>query len=154
LFPASYSYEGSSVYSAGYDSLIEANVIVMRSTRTIHSLLYTALLLLVLVGLGHVHNHICLDGQEPQSVVHFENLGGHPDHPDDATHADVENELTPQLLSGKPPSEDAPVLLLSFSLLFLILQPRDRNWSVTQETEPYHPPPVSLPPSRAPPSLA
>jgi hypothetical protein len=116
--------------------------------------MYTALLFLVLVGLGHVHNHICLDGQEPSSLVHFENLGGHPAHEEDATHVDVENELTPQLLSGKPVDLDAPAFLLSFSLLLLILQPRDRNWSVNLETEPYHPPPVSLPPSRAPPSIA
>jgi hypothetical protein len=127
---------------------------VMRISSSHRNLLHLALLLLVLVGVGHVHNHLCFDGQEPPSVVHFENLGDHPHHKDDATHDDVEEELTPQFLSGKPADLDAPVFLLVFSLLCLILRPRNRSWSVTQETEPYRPPPVSLPPSRAPPSLA
>src|SRR5690606_13890768 len=84
----------------------------MTQSRHARYLLRTAMLLTVLVVVGHIHSHLCLDGQEPALSVHFEAFNGHPDHADDhyadAEHVDVENELVPQgLLASKAPVDEA-----------------------------------------------
>jgi|Laugrespbdmm15dd_1035085.scaffolds.fasta_scaffold76617_2 hypothetical protein len=116
-------------------------------------LLHTALLLLVLSGVGHIHNHICLDGKEPAELVHFENLGGHPDHHEDDIHADVENELMPQVLLTKVPNQDSVLFLLTCSLLLCQHQPRQRQHYLTSDDHQNpRPPSELLPPLRAPPA--
>ncbi len=117
-------------------------------------MLHTALLLLVLCGAGHIHNHVCLDGQEPADFVHFETLGGHPDHhDDDAAHADVENEMMPQVLLTKVMDQDSSLFLISFSLLMMQrLAPRPVQYVAVDEKEFHRPPSALLPPLRAPPS--
>jgi hypothetical protein len=128
----------------------------MNQPRSIRHLLHTALLLLVLCGAGHIHSHVCLDGQEPAELVHFENLGGHPDHhEDDAVHADVENELMPQILLTKAPDQDSPLFLIAASLLTTRLQPPPRpHYLAVADSDTHHPPDALLPPSRAPPSYS
>jgi hypothetical protein len=125
----------------------------MKYTRHARYLLRTAMLLTVLMVVGHIHGHLCLDGQEPALSVHFETFNGHPDHEDDGSHDDVENELVPQgLLASKAPHHDAPALLLAFSLLF-VFQPSSRQLNYQRRDEIDHPsPPPLFPPSRGPPS--
>lgn len=114
--------------------------------------LHTALLLLVLCGAGHIHKHICLDGQEATAVVHFENLGGHPDHDDDASHVDIENEMMPQLLLAKALDQDSPLFLTAVALVVTEMRPLQRPlYLPADERAVYHQPSDLLPPSQAPP---
>lgn len=125
----------------------------MNQPRPIRNVLHTALLMLVLSCAGHIHNHVCLDGQEPPATVHFENLGGHPDHPDDGTHADVENELIPQVLLTKTLDQDTPLFLTAVALVVVEVRPLQRPlYIATDERIVYHHPSDLLPPSQAPPS--
>jgi hypothetical protein len=124
----------------------------MNLRRPIKHLLHTAMLLMVAMVVGHIHSHRCLDGQEPALSVHFEAFSGHPDHDGDDHHDDVENELVPQGLPGKAPDHDAPLFLLSLSLLFTF-RPLPRQLQLQHRDDTYHPPPRQLlPPARAPPS--
>lgn len=140
----------------------------MKYTRQARVLLRAAMLMTVLMVVGHIHSHLCLDGQQQALSVHFETFSGHPDHQDehalevsghhhdaDATghHNDVENELIPDgLLANKAPAHAAPVLLLAFSLLFAF-QPSARQLDYRRRDELNHTPPIPLfPPSRGPPS--
>ncbi len=123
----------------------------MKRSRVQH-VLHTALLMLVLSCAGHIHNHVCLDGQEAAAVVHFENLGGHPDHADDATHDDVENELTPQVLLTKTLDQDSPLFLFSTALLLTEAFPLQRPLHfIVEDRSAYHQPAELLPPAQAPP---
>lgn len=116
-------------------------------------LLHTALLMLVLSGVGHIHNHVCLDGQEPPELVHFENLGGHPDHHADEVHTDIEKELIPQVLLTKLPDQDSSLFLITCSLLLSQRQPLQRPHYLAFADRNIHPPPSALlPPLRAPPA--
>lgn len=119
-------------------------------------MLHTALLLLVLCGAGHVHNHVCLDGQEPADLVHFENLGGHPDHhEDDAEHADIENELMPQLLLTKTLDQDSPLIGFALSLVLTTRLPAQRpHYLAAGGPGVYLQPPDLTPPARGPPSYS
>lgn len=117
--------------------------------------LHTALLMVVLCAAGHVHNHVCLDGQEVASELHFENLGGHPEHEDDATHADVENELMPQVLLTKTLNQDGPLFFTVAALVITeVVVPQRPHYGVADERAVYHPPVDLLPPSQGPPSLS
>lgn len=134
-------------------------------------MLRAAMLMTVLLVVGHIHSHLCLDGQESGVSVHFETFSGHPDHDDDHAleiaghhhdgdidqhHNDVENELVPQgLLASKAPGHDAPpVLLLAFALQ-LAYQPSSSQLHYQRRDELNHPPHVPLfPPSRGPPSYS
>ena len=122
----------------------------------IHKLLHTALLLLVFCGAGQIHNHVCLDGQEPAALVHFENLGGHPDHhDDDAAHSDIENELLPEGLLTKTLDQDGPLFAVALSLVLTERLPLQRPHYLLMDATSLHPPPfVLLPPSRAPPAYS
>lgn len=69
----------------------------------------------VIVTIGDVHSHMCLDGQEPAVSFHFENLSGHPEHGmDEQSHNDYEYELTANTLKAK--SLDYGFYLLSSEL--------------------------------------
>lgn len=126
----------------------------MQASRHTH-LLHTTLLLLVLCGAGHIHNHVCLDGLGPPELVHFEHLGGHPDHHEDDIHADVENELMPQVLLTKVPDQDSPLFLVACALLLSQRQPPQRPHFLAFDNRNIHPPPTDLlPPLRAPPSYS
>jgi hypothetical protein len=114
--------------------------------------LHTALLLLVLAGVGNIHSHLCLDGQEPAVSVHFENLNGHPDHDDDAaTHVDVDNELMAQVLPGKSLDHDNPLFLAACLFLFCVRAPQKPHYIVQLDSGFYQPPAHLLPPPHAPP---
>jgi hypothetical protein len=121
---------------------------------SIRHLLHAALFMVVLSCAGHIHNHVCLDGQEVAATVHFENLGGHPDdHQDDATHEDVETELTPTVLLTKTLDQDTPLFLTAVALLVTEVRPLQRPLYVaTDERIVYHQPSDLLPPSQAPPA--
>ena len=113
--------------------------------------LYTALIFLVLAGIGNIHSHLCLDGQEPAVSVHFENLNGHPDHEGDEAHVDVDNELMAQVLPGKSVDQDNPLFLAAVCLLFSIRVPQ-KSYSVVTRESGFSESPVYLqPPLRAPP---
>ncbi len=128
----------------------------MQRPRHMPQLLHTALLMLVLAGAGHIHNHLCLDGQEPAALVHFENLGGHPEHhEDDAAHADIEKELMPQVLLTKMPDQDSSLFLIACALLLYEHQPLQRPlYLAFDDTDIHNPPSELLPPLRAPPTLS
>lgn len=117
-------------------------------------LLHTALLLLVLCGAGHVHNHVCFDGLEPATLVHFENLGGHPDHDeDDTNHADVENELMPQVLLTKTANPDGQLFVIATALVLNELSPSQHpTYEMLDEQFIHYQAPHLLPPAQAPPS--
>lgn len=127
----------------------------MNQPRHMRFLLHTALLLLVLSGAGHIHNHVCLDGQEPADLVHFENLGGHPEHEDDATHVDVENELMPQVLLAKTLGQDNPLHFATLSLLFSERPPVQGPYYLAGTASSHYLQPSELtPPSRGPPTYS
>lgn len=127
----------------------------MNQPRSIHNVLHTALLMLVLSCAGHIHNHVCLDGQEAPVTVHFEYLGGHPEHDDEAAHADVENEMMPQVLLTKTLNQDSPLFLMAVTLVVTDVRPLQRPLYVaTEERIVYHQPSDLLPPSQAPPSYS
>jgi len=123
----------------------------MRLSRSASYFLYSALLLLMLAGIGNIHSHRCLDGQEPAVSVHFENLSGHPDHDEDPAHVDVENELMAQLLPGKPADQDSPLFLAACLFIFCIRAPQKQQYLVESESSFYQAPDHLQPPPRAPP---
>lgn len=127
----------------------------MNQARPVHWL-HTALLLLVLCNTGHIHNHVCLDGQEPADLVHFENLGGHPDHhEDDAAHSDIENELIPQVLLTKTLNQDSPLFALSVALMLTERLPLQRPHYLAIDAHRINLQPSALkPPSRGPPPFS
>jgi hypothetical protein len=120
----------------------------------IRACLHSALLLMVLSGIGHIHSHQCLDGQEPAMQVHFENFKGHPQHPADELHVDVEHELTPAGLPGKPPEQDSPYVLLASVLLFVLPQPARPQLLISSQPNDYQAHAELLPPLRGPPALS
>lgn len=127
----------------------------MNQPRSIRNVLHTALLMLVLSCAGHIHDHVCLDGQEAPATLHFEYLGGHPEHADDGTHADVENDLMPQLMLTKTLQQGSPVFLIPVALVMMEERPLQRpHYSPTDERVVYHHPSDLLPPSQAPPSYS
>ena len=113
-----------------------------------------AVLAFVLVNIGDIHSHFCLDGQEPAVSLHFENLGGHPDHDvEDQEHNDFENEVT--LKSLKTKTSD-------LSKLFVSIAEEGISFEITSSEIISHPleewllpqrPASILPPLRAPPIL-
>jgi hypothetical protein len=124
----------------------------MRSQQPAFALLHLALLLLVLSGVGSIHSHRCLDGQEPAFTVHFENLNGHPEHAVDEAHVDVEQDLTAQALPVKAPDQDSPLFLTALSFLFFCVRLPQRPPHGVQRDNHFHQPPSALlPPLRAPP---
>jgi hypothetical protein len=109
------------------------------------------LILLVLAGVGNIHSHLCLDGQEPAVSVHFENLSGHPNHDDDEVHVDVENEMMTQMLPGKPVDHDNPLFLAAVCFLFCVRAPQKQHYIVLRESDFDQAPAYLQPPLRAPP---
>lgn len=126
----------------------------MNRSRPIRHFLHTALLLVVLSGAGHIHNHVCLDGQEAEALVHFENLGGHPDHhEDDAAHSDIENELIPQMLLTKTPDQDGQLFVAAVLLVLTETLPAQRpHYVVVADGVVLRQPADLTPPSQGPPS--
>jgi hypothetical protein len=88
--------------------------------------------------------------------VHFENLGGHPDHhEDDAAHADIENELMPQVLVTKAPDQDTPLFLVAMALLLTERQStQPPHYIIADDRGVYLQPSDLLPPSQGPPSYS
>ena len=118
------------------------------------SLLYTSLLLMVLVGAGHIHSHICLDGQELAALVHFENLGDHPVHDASEIHTDIEQELNPELVAGKLLGHDV-MLFLAASLIQDQAESTLAGQIYTEDKDRYFSSQTSLlPPPRAPPAYS
>lgn len=115
--------------------------------------LHIALVLLVLAGIGNIHSHLCLDGQETTISVHFENLNGHPKHIGDKAHVDVDNELIAQVLPGKVVDQDAPLFLSVTALLFSLVPPNRQQYRITASLTFQHTHSAFLPPLRAPPAL-
>jgi hypothetical protein len=113
--------------------------------------LHTALILLVLAGVGNIHSHLCLDGQEPAISVHFENLNGHPDHEGDKAHDDVDNELMTEVLPGKSVDQDNPLFLAAVCFLFCVRVPQRQYYVVHRESRLTEIPAYLQPPLRAPP---
>lgn len=113
-----------------------------------------AVMAFLLVNVGDIHSHFCLDGQEPAVSLHFENLNGHPEHgEDDFEHNDVEFEVS--LKSIKIKTSDFSKLLLSatdsgipFSYNFVL-----KTTSTLDEILLPQKPDSILPPLRAPPVL-
>src|SRR5688572_14677818 len=114
-------------------------------------LLHTALILLVLAGVGNIHSHLCLDGQEPPVSVHFENLSGHPEHAADEVHVDVENEMMAQALPGKSVDYDNPLFLAAACFVLCIKAPQRQHYIVLRESDFDQAPAYLHPPLRAPP---
>lgn len=140
----------------------------MKYSRQANNFLRTAMLMTVLMVIGHIHSHLCLDGQERGVSVHFETFSGHHDQDEDHLnvadhdaevaadqHQDVENELVPQgLLASKAPDQGSPALLLAFSLLFDV-QPSPRQLDYQRRDELNQPPPTPLfPPQQGPPAYS
>lgn len=125
----------------------------MKKRSLVYKLLHTALLLLVLCSAGQVHNHLCFDGMEPASLVHFENLGGHPDHDEDeAEHVDQENEMMPQVLLTKAPDLDSQLFIITAAFLLTERRVAHRpNYDILDERLVYHQPSDLLPPAQGPP---
>lgn len=116
------------------------------------TLLYTTLLLMVLVGVGHIHSHICLDGQEPAALVHFENLGEHPEHDLGEIHTDIEQELSPEFVAGKLLGHDVMLFLVA-TLIQDQAESTLAGQIYTEDEKQYFSPQTSLlPPPRAPPA--
>lgn len=132
--------------------------------------LHTTLLLLVLGNAGHIHSHVCLEGQAPSNVVHFENLGGHPGHHDhdhhdshdqhvdaehsgDSDHVDIAKELLPQVMLPKTLDQDAPLFALAPSVVLAERLPMQRPWYLAIDArDRYLQPEHLIPPSRGPPA--
>lgn len=123
----------------------------MQLSRLACHYLYTALILLVLAGIGNIHSHLCLDGQEPAVSVHFENFSGHPDDEDDEAHVDVETELMVQVLPGKSIDQDSPLFLAACLFMFCMRAPQQQHYLVRRDSLFYQAPAYLQPPLRAPP---
>ncbi|MES2626013.1 MAG: hypothetical protein V4628_12095 [Pseudomonadota bacterium] len=123
----------------------------MRLAGSARYFLHAALLLLVLAGVGNIHSHQCLDGQEPAVSVHFENLSGHPDHEGDEVHVDVETELAAQLLPAKPVDQDSPLFLTACLFVFCVRPAQKQHYLVKRDSHFYQAPSYLQPPQRAPP---
>ena len=123
----------------------------MQLTRSARNYLYTALILLVLAGIGNIHSHLCLDGQEPAVSVHFENLDTHPDHEGDEAHVDVETELMVQVLPGKSLDQDSPLFLAACLFMFCMRVPQQKHHLVQRDSHYYQSPSYLQPHLRAPP---
>ncbi len=113
--------------------------------------LHTALLLLVLAGVGDIHSHLCMDGQEAAVSVHFENLNGHPDHAGDKAHDDIDSELIAQVLPGKSLDQDTPLFLAACLFVFCVRRPAQQHYVVQNDNSFYEAPAWLHPAPRAPP---
>jgi hypothetical protein len=108
----------------------------------------------LLVNVGDIHSHMCLDGQEPAVSVHFENLNGHPEHVgDEQEHNDIENEIALKSLKSK--TSDLSKLFLSASTTGIPSATAYTNKVSSTLDEVLLPqkPANILPPLRAPPEL-
>lgn len=119
------------------------------------SIIYFISAFLVFQQAGDIHSHFCLDGKEPAVSLHFENLGGHPDHDEEEqVHNDYESELSINALQAKSSGTDFVYLINLFPELFTVLSGQ-QNFSITviesfiqKDSSAY------LPPLRAPPVTA
>lgn len=113
--------------------------------------LHLAMLVLVLAGLGNIYSHLCLDGQEPQVSVHFENFSNHEAHDEGSYVADVERESIPDGLLVKSPNQDDQLFVLAVSLLLELQAPEHAHHVLVTDFIVPHAPFEVLPPTRAPP---
>jgi hypothetical protein len=116
---------------------------------------FMAVLILMLMNLGDVHSHSCLDGQEPAVSYHFENLDGHPDHSnEEQIHNDYEYELSIDTLQAKSSGSSDFFLVSLFPHSFSVVSTQLYFIPTPVESFILNEPAAYLPPLRAPPVTA
>ena len=124
-----------------------------------HRWLIAALCLaLVMLRVGGVHLHLCLDGSEPPVSYHVADSGVHHlgDHDAGESHQDRDMALVDDLLLKKPAkAQDSLLFLFAFALLLFLLS-RSAEPRPSSGAPPRHRPAFSWlrPPLRGPPSPA
>jgi hypothetical protein len=114
-----------------------------------------ALLLAALLTVrgGGAHLHLCFDGSEPPSSLHFEDAGHHEEHHVDQVHDDLDLDLVSDAAT-KFGKLSLDLYLLLFAGLFFLL-PR-MGFLLRRGPEPpvrASDPLLLLPPPRGPPAL-
>ena len=84
---------------------------------------WLALVLWLLTSWGGVHNHFCIDGQEPTVSVHLDILQGAHDSAHDQAGLDVDTDSDESVLT-KLVKTDLPLLLITILFSVSLLQLR------------------------------
>lgn len=109
----------------------------------------------LLVNIGNIQNHLCLDGQEPAYTVHFENFNGHPTHDEnDEPHNDIEYDVSVKSINGKTFQFAKFVAIVISSELLPNTETSITHTPVAATSLPPQQPKGTLPPLRAPPLLS
>lgn len=126
----------------------------IKTLKESRSALFAGFFAFLLVSAGDVHSHLCLDGQEPPVSVHFENLGGHPEHGDESgkdLHDDYEFELASAVLQLKYKQDLQPDLIALLADSFEHLSSSCSSLFIRVDSADACKAAVGLPPARAPP---
>jgi len=101
-----------------------------RSPMMMRGLLALASLALVWAGLGGAHLHLCLDGSEPPTSLHFVDGDYLGDHHADTAHTDIDLPLFDEMVVKSPnkPGVELPVVIL-LALVFLVVHRRPASRS-------------------------
>ena len=127
-----------------------------RRSRINPFLLWTVVLAVLAVRLTDTHLHLCFDGQEPPTSVHFADASVHHDdeHHDGSTHAD--KDINPFVGTLVKSDDDAQQIfaLIASTLLTIDLLPRDSGIPPLERAAPRatDPPFYLRPPVRGPPA--
>lgn len=118
-------------------------------------MLWALVLTVFTVRASDTHLHLCFDGQEPPTSVHFADASVHDDdhHPTDDSHADQDlDPFVGMLLKSAGTDPDVALPVSVIALVLLLPLPRDAVL-VPSEPEPVaaDPPFYLRPPLRGPP---
>jgi hypothetical protein len=119
-------------------------------------LLWTVLLAVLAVRMGDTHLHLCFDGQEPPTSVHFADASVHHDdeHDDGPAHADKDiNPFIGTIVKSDDDPQPLFALIVSTLLTIDLLSP-DHGVAPFDRSTPLaaHPPFYLRPPLRGPPA--
>lgn len=97
-----------------------------RFSYSVRTLLWTIALAVFATQASGAHLHLCFDGQEPPTTVHFADASVHPDHGDNEQHAD--KDLNPLVgLFKKSGTSDADLALPACVVGSVLLLPPPRS---------------------------
>lgn len=119
-------------------------------------LLWTVVLAVLAVRMSDTHLHLCFDGQEPPTSVHFADASVHHDeeHDDGSTHADKDiNPFIGTIVKSDDDTQPLFAVIVSTLLTIDLLPPDHGVPPLDRETPLATDPPFYLrPPLRGPPA--
>jgi hypothetical protein len=125
------------------------------NSRSAHLLLWVVAIAVLAVRASDTHLHLCFDGQEPPTTLHFADASVHDDeHHDEGNHDDQDFDPFIGVLLKNSGSDSDVALPLGVAALVLLLPPVTDTLPPTSDTLPsaVDPPFYLRPPLRGPPA--